>query len=268
MKRLSIIAALAAVAIAAAVSLGSSHREAPNIMLDPAADNTDTYAFTADEAPGSITVVADWIPGEVPANGPNFFRFDDKADYYISFDNNGDGKADIRYLFKFKTRVRNKNSFLYAGPGTQDYSGLNVIQRYNIVRETFTRRAHRRTRVRKRTIARGLPVAPQDIGPKTFPNYQNFVNGAIRNLSGGGKVFAGSRDDPFFVDLGATFDAVNIRMLTGNKGGGKDDLSGFSTHAVVLQVPERLVTRDHRQVSGPNASNAVVGVWSTTERKQ
>jgi hypothetical protein len=268
MKRLAIIAALVAAAIAAAVSLGSSHREAPNIMLDPAADNTDTYAFTANDAPGSITVVANWIPGEVPANGPNFFRFDDKADYYVNFDNNGDGKADVRYLFKFKTKVRNKNSFLYAGPGTQNYSGLNVIQRYKIVRETFKRRAHRKTRVRERTIARNLPVAPQDIGPKTFPNYQNFVGGAIRNLRGGGKVFAGSRDDPFFVDLGATFDALNVRMLTGNKGKGKDDLSGYSTHAVVLQLPERLVTRDHKQVSGPSAKNAVVGVWSTTERKR
>jgi hypothetical protein len=237
-------------------------------MLDPAADNTDTYAFTADDAPGSITVVADWIPGEVPANGPNFFRFDDKADYYVNFDNNGDGKVDIRYLFKFKTGVRNGNSFLYAPPGTQDYAGLNVIQRYKIVRETFRRRRGRKTRVRKRTIARNLPVAPQDIGPKTFPNYQNFVNGAIRNLRGGGKVFAGSRDDPFFVDLGATFDGINLRVLTGNKGQGKDDLSGYSTHAVVLQLPERAVTRDTRQVSGPNARNAVVGVWSTTERKR
>ncbi len=268
MKRLAFIAAVIAAAIAVPLSIGSSHREAPNIMLDPAADNTDTYAFTAKDAPGSITVVADWIPGEVPANGPNFFRFDDKASYYVNFDNNGDGKADIRYLFKFKTKVRNKNSFLYAGPGTQNYDGLNVIQRYKIVRETFNRRAHRKTRVRERTIARNLPVAPQDIGPKTFPNYQNFVNGAIRNLRGGGKVFAGSRDDPFFVDLGATFDALNVRMLTGNKGQGKDDLSGFSTHAVVLQLPERLVTRDRKQVSGPSAKNAVVGVWSSTERKR
>ena len=268
MKRLSIIAAVAAVAIAVPLSFGSSHREAPNIMLDPAADNTDVYAFTAKNAPGAITVVADWIPGEVPANGPNFFRFDDRADYYINFDNNGDGKADVRYLFKFKTRVRNPDSFLYAGPGTQDYRGLNVIQRYNVVRETFKRRRQHRTRVRSRTIARGLPVAPQDIGPKTFPHYQNFVNGAIRHLRGGGKIFAGSRDDPFFVDLGATFDAINVRVLTGNKGQGKDDLSGYSTHAVVLQLPQRLVTRDHRRVSGPKARNAVVGVWSTTERQR
>jgi hypothetical protein len=252
------------------LSLGSSHREAPNILLDPAADNTDTYAFTAKDAPGSITVVADWIPGEVPANGPNFFRFDDKADYYVNFDNTGDGKADIRYLFKFKTKVRNENSFLYALPGTQGFGDpkLNVIQRYKIVRETFKRRPGRRTRVRKRTIARGLPVAPQDIGPKTFPNYGNFVGAAIRNLPGGGKVFAGSRDDPFFVDLGATFDAINVRLGTGNEGKGKDDLSGFSTSAVVLQLPESKVTKDHRAVASADADNAVVGVWSTTERQR
>src|SRR4051794_8907181 len=175
MKRLSIIAALAAVAIAAAVSLGSSHREAPDIMLDPAADNTDTYAFTAKDAPGSITVVANWIPGEVPANGPNFFRFDDKADYYVNFDNTGDGRVDVRYLFKFKTRIRNKNSFLYAGPGTTSFRALNIIQRYKLVRETFKRRRGHRTKVRQRVVGRNLAVAPQDIGPKTFPNYSHFV---------------------------------------------------------------------------------------------
>ena len=78
-----------------------------------------------------------------------------------------------------------------------------------------------------KTIARGLPVAPPNIGPKTFPNYQTFVNGAIRSLNDGTKVFVGQRDDPFFVDLGATFDGLNVRKLTGNQGEGKDDLSGI-----------------------------------------
>jgi hypothetical protein len=81
-------------------------------------------------------------------------------------------------------------------------------------------------------------------------------------------VFAGQRDDPFFVDLGATFDGINVRDLTGNKGGGKDDLSGMNTHSIVMQIPERQVTRDHKSVSGADARNAVVGVWSTTERKR
>ncbi len=88
-------------------------------------------------------------------------------------------------------------------------------------------------------LARGLPVAPNNIGPKTIPNYEGVANQAIRTLSGGGKVFAGQRDDPFFVDLAATFDAINLRMGTGNEGGGKDDLAGYGVHAVVLQVPKR-----------------------------
>jgi hypothetical protein len=269
MKRLSILAALVAAAIAVPISIGSSHREAPNTMLDPSADNTDVYAWTAKDAPGALTIASDWIPGQNPANGPNFFRFDDRARYWIKIDNTGDGKVDVGYLFRFKTKVRNKNSFLYALPGASGYSDprLNVLQRYSVTRVTYKRRGHR-VRARSRVVARGLPVAPPDIGPKTFPNYQAFVNGAIRGLSDGTKVFVGQRDDPFFVDLGATFDSINLRKGTGNQGQGKDDFSGMSTSAVVMQLPERLVTRDHRQVSSPSARNAVVGVWSTTERKR
>src|SRR6185295_18390056 len=116
--------------------------------------------------------------------------------------------------------------------------------------------------------ARGLPVAPPNIGPKTFPNYQAFVNGAVRNLSDGTKVFVGQRDDPFFVDLGATFDAINVRRLTGNQGEGKDDLSGMNISSIVLQLPERLVTKDGKAVAGPDAANAVVGVYDSTERRR
>ena len=269
MKRLSILAALIAAAIAVPISIGSSHREAPNTMLDPSADNTDVYAWTAKDAPSALTIASDWIPGQNPANGPNFFRFDDRARYWIKIDNTGDGKVDVGYLFRFKTKVRNPNSFLYALPGASGYSDprLNVLQRYSVTRVTYKRRGHR-VRTRSRLVARGLPVAPPNIGPKTFPNYQAFVDGATRRLSDGTKVFVGQRDDPFFVDLGATFDAINVRKGTGNQGQGKDDFSGMSTSAVVMQLPERLITRDHRQVSSANARNAVVGVWSTTERKR
>jgi hypothetical protein len=266
-RRLAVaVAAVAAVAIAVPLGFGSSHREAPNIALDPSADNTDVYAYTAKDAPGSLTIAADWIPGQVPANGPNFFRFDDRARYYVNIDNTGDGVADIRYLWKFKTKTRNPNSFLYAGPGTQDFSdpGLNVIQRYDLIRQTLK---HGKVKHAKR-VARKLPVAPPNIGPKTFPNYQNFVDQSIRRLADGTKVFAGQRDDPFFVDLGATFDAINVREGTGNEGQGKDDFSGYSTSATVLQIPERLVTKDGKSVSGSDARNAVVGVWSSTDRRR
>src|SRR5256714_701851 len=144
MRRLALAAALVAAAIAVPLGIGSSHREAPLTALDPTADDTDVYAFTAKDDPATkrneekrLTVVANWIPFEDPAGGPNFYRFDDRADYYINVDNNGDGKYDTRYLFKFTTHIRNKNSFLYALPGVQSFNDpkLNVVQTYDVIRE-------------------------------------------------------------------------------------------------------------------------------------
>jgi hypothetical protein len=268
-KLLIALAAVAAAAIAVTVAVGSSHREAPGTMLDPSADDTDLYAFTAKDAPGSLTIVGNWIPGQNPANGPNFFRFDDRARYYLNVDNTGDGRRDIAYRFQFTTSVRNPNSFLYALPGAGGYGDpkLNVLQRYSITRVEY-RYGGRGPHVRERVLARDLPVAPPNIGPKTFPSYQTFVDGAIRSLSDGTKVFVGQRDDPFFVDLGATFDAINVRRLTGNQGEGKDDFSGMSISSIVLQLPERLVTKDGKAVAGPDAADAVVGVYDSTERRR
>jgi hypothetical protein len=264
----SLVGAVAlATAIAVPMAFTSSHREAPNISLDPSADNTDVYAFTAPDAEGSITIASDWIPGQVPANGPNFFRFDDRARYYNHIDNNGDGVADISYRFTFDTEVRNPDSFLYAGPGTQNFAdpGLNVVQRYDVVREDYNSKG----KLTKQTkVANDLPVAPPNIGPKTFPNYGNFVSEATRTLKDGTKLFVGTRDDPFFVDLGAAFDAINVRMGTGNEGAGRDDLSGYWTSSTVMQIPEEQVTRNHQSVASADATNAVVGVWSTTERRK
>ena len=267
MKKLAFAAVLAAAAIAVALSFGSSHREAPLTALDPTADNTDVYAFTAPDATNALTVVANWIPFEDPAGGPNFYKFDDRAHYYINVDNTGDGAYDIRYEFAFKTKVGNPDSFLYALPGVSSINDakLNVKQTYNITREIYKNGKLRSEKV----IARGLPVAPNNVGPRTFPNYDAVAGQAIRSLPGGGKVFAGQRDDPFYVDLGQTFDAINFRpnVGTGNQGGAKDDLAGYNVHSVVLQVPESQVTRDGKSVSSPAAPNAVIGVWSSTERR-
>ena len=114
MRKLALFAALTALAIAVPLSFGSSHREAPLTSIDPTGDDTDTYAFTAQDAPGALTIVGNWVPFEDPAGGPNFYKFDDNAHYYLNIDNTGDGVADVRYLFDFKTKVRNKNSFLYT----------------------------------------------------------------------------------------------------------------------------------------------------------
>ena len=135
----SVAAAAAAGGAVTALSSGSSHREAPLTSLDPTGDDTDVYAFTADDAPDELTVVANWIPFEDPAGGPNFYRFDDRAKYYINIDNSGDGKPDVRYQFRFHTKVRNPDSFLYALPGVSSITDpkLNVLQTYDVRRETY-----------------------------------------------------------------------------------------------------------------------------------
>src|SRR4051812_2748649 len=190
MRRLAIVAAvLVAAALAVPLGFGSSHREAPNTSMDPTADDTDVYAFTANDAPGALTIVANWIPLEDPAGGPNFFRFDDRANYYMNIDNTGDGKADIRYEFRFKTHYRNPDTFLYALPTVDsiDSPNLNIYQTYSITKERLVS-GHE---VGENVIARGLPVAPDNVGPHTIPDYNKVANEAIQTLNGGGKVFAG-----------------------------------------------------------------------------
>src|SRR5919112_5591171 len=262
-------AALAAGSLAVTISPGSSHREAPRILTDPTADNTDVYAFTAPDAPGSLTVVADWIPLEEPAGGPYFGKLDPKARYYVKIDNTGDGRPDVAYRWKFRSRFRTPESFLDAAP-TVDSIGdpdLNFTQTYDLYRETYGKRH------RSRRIAHDVPVAPANTGPKTIPDYDKVAGQAIRALPGGGKSFVGPVDDPFFVDLGVIFDGINLGsgrpgIGLGNQGGGKDDVAGYNTHAFVLQVPEAEVTRNGRAVGAAASDNAVVGVWSTTERKR
>jgi hypothetical protein len=260
----SVAAAAGAGGLISTMSDGSSHREAPLSALDPTGDDTDTYAFTAADAPGALTVVGDWIPFEDPAGGPNFYRFDDRASYYINIDNTGDGVYDVRYRFKFHTKVRNKDSFLYALPGVSSIQDpkLNVIQTYDVTRETYKNGRL----VDAKVVGHKLPTAPNNVGPKTIPDYASVAAQANQALKGGGKVFAGQVDDPFFVDLGTTFDAINIRKGTGAQGGGRDDVAGYNVHSIVLQVPESDVTRDGKPVADAKAANAVVGVWTSTDR--
>ena len=262
----ALLAAIMASVLAVSIGAGSSHREAPLTSMDPTADDTDLYAFRAADAPDKLTVIANWIPFEDPAGGPNFYALDPKAHYYVNVDNTGDGKYDVRYEFKFKTTVGNKNSFLYALPGVSSINDpkLNVKQSYSVTRETFKNGKQTGEKV----LASSLPVAPNNVGPKTIPDYASVAAQANQNLPGGGRVFVGQADDPFFVDLGTTFDAIHIRNGTGNAGGGKDDLAGYNVHSFVLQVPISDVTKDGKPVASADADNAVVGVWSSTERQR
>src|SRR4029453_13183261 len=119
-----------------------------------------------------------------------------------------------------------------------------------------------------RGLARNVPTPPSNVGPKTIPDYEAVQAGAVENLPGGGKVFAGQREDPFFAALGRIFDTVNLTGAgLGNQGGGVDDLAGYAVQSIVLQVPESQVTRNGKSVADDKASNAVVGVWASTERQ-
>ena len=272
MKRLSLLAALLALAVAVPLSIGSSHREAPRILKDPTADNTDVWAFTAPDAPGSLTVVANWIPLADPAGGPNFYPLDENARYYVKVDNTGDGYEDVAYRWDFSSRFRNPNSFLYAAPTVDSVRDpdVNFVQTYDLYKETY----RNRKLVASKRIADDAPVVPDNVGPKTIPNFAQVEAGGVTPLKGGGKTIVTPADDAFFVDLGTIFDGVNLdkpgrpNIGLGNQGGGKDDVAGYNTKSFVLQVPEREVTRDGKQVGDMKAGNAVVGVWSTTERKR
>ena len=255
--------ALLAGAIALVLALGpgpqaakaSSHREAPLIASDPTADNTDLYAFVSPDQPDTVTIVANYIPFEEPAGGPNFFNFDPSALYTIHIDNNGDGRDDVAYNFRFRTDIRNQNTFLYnTGQITSlDDPDWNIRQFYTVTRVT----GHHET-----VLGSNLASPPNNIGPRSTPNYDSLATAAVNTLSGGIKVFAGQRDDPFFVDLGSIFDLGGLRPFNSlhviplPDAPGVDDVAGYNDHSIVLQVPiSQLVN------SGPT-----IGVYASASR--
>ena len=236
-------AALIAVALVAALLQGrgpsnakaSSHREAPLISEDPSADNTDLYAFRSPDKPNTLTIVSNFIPGEDPAAGPNYYTFSPTARYDIYVDRNGDGRPDVSYYFQF-TR---KNGPYFLGDTVQPY--------------TVTRVENGKSTV----VARGS-TPPDNIGPRSTPNYHATALNAVTPLKDGGVVFAGQRDDPFFADVGDIFDLLAIRKGTGSDGGGKDFLAGYAVHTIALQIP----------ISQIDTASHTIGIWSAADRRQ
>ncbi len=238
-------------------AIASSHREAPAISLDPAADNTDVYAFVSPDRPGTVTLIANWCPIQEPAGGPNFFGFDDHALYTIWVDNDGDAVAEIRYDFAFTTTRANPNTFLYnTGAITSlDDPDINVRQTYSVTRYDDGVPT---------LLGDGLPVPPARVGPRSTPDYESLAAAAVQTLSDGSLAFAGPRDDAFFVDLGGIFDLLGIRKLPGDKGKGQDDLAGFNTLTISLQIPKERLTQDGLPAG---EGNSIIGVYSTTSRR-
>jgi hypothetical protein len=270
MSRLSRAAGIAGAALIAVTSVGgvlaSSHREAPLISTDPGADSTDLYAFVDRADPSRVNLVANYIPMQDPAGGPNFWAFDPNVRYAIHVDNNGDGKQDVSYWFRFRTIVKNGGTYLYntGQVTTIGDPDQNLRQVYSVTRTKGDD---------GKNIGSSIPVAPANVGPRSDPDYAAVANGAVTALKGGGWAFAGQRDDPFFVDLGSIFDLGGLRpfnafhLIPGKAAPGVDDLKGLNVHTIAINVPISSLTRDGKAHAATDPK-ATIGVWTAAYRQK
>lgn len=255
----------------------SSHREAPLISQDALADGTDTYAFISPDRPNTITVLANFIPFEEPASGPNFYKFDDNVLYQIRFDNNGDGTLDLAVQFRFRTVVGNGNTSQYNTNTIDNLSDpdWNVKQFMDVtalIRQGDPANPQFTTFV----LGTNLPTPPVNIGPRSTPNYEtNLAEASISSIPTGVgdiKVFAGQRDDGFYADFGSTFDLFGLRPLNPAhlaplpSSKGVDTFAGYNVHTIALQIPTQLVTRTGALPTGPTDPTAIIGIYSTASR--
>jgi hypothetical protein len=289
------------------VVYASSHREAPITALDHTADITDWYAFVSYDHPDRVTFVMNVDPFLQPSNGPNYFPFDPNILYEMKIDNDNDARPDVIFQFRFKTLIHDPGLFTgYAGAG----SGLNApgnspspvapgtpvvppaitsltgpgSEGINL-QQTYTVTMVKNGEAIDLTNTEGSPLiaVPSNVGPRTMPDYDALAAQGIFSLQGKGatdiRVFAGTVADPFFIDLGASFDSLNFRTAAG--GGvltsaqdqadqlntAPNAVSGFNVNSIVLEVPITLLTRDGKlhPASDPLAT---IGTWATTSRPQ
>lgn len=295
-----------AAALAGAAAQAASHRETPLTAIDRTADITDWYAFVSPDAPDTVTMILSVDPLLEPSNGPNYFPFDDNLLYAFRIDNDRDAADDVVFEVRFRTEVRlpqvpvglvgagngvkaPRNSPPPVAPGTplippaitaldgKGSQGLSLRQTY----EVTLVRGQQRTLLRNRS-GKPLFAVPSNVGPRTTPDHPKLLEQGIYQLDRGVKVFAGTTDDAFFIDLGAAFDSLNFRAVPG-PGSTKipavlseaqdrakanfvaDDVSGYNVNSIVLQVPTRLLTRNGT-LPGAGAAEATIGTYGTTSR--
>lgn len=240
-------------AAAAITATASSHREAPMIGEDQFVDNTDVYAFISPGDASKLTIVANYVPLLLPQSGPNFYRFSEDARYEINIDNDGDAKEDITYRWEFTDHVKNGNTFLYNTGAVDSLTSanLNVTQTYDLWKITT------RTGKRER-ILQDAPVAPWNVGKRSFPNYEPVALQAVKT-AGATTAFAGPRDEPFFVDL-HVFDLLGV--------GGAPTTDGVNVMSLVLEVPITDIAKDGQRPTSTTAPSSVVGIYASASRPQ
>lgn len=285
------------------ITWAANHREAPITALDHKADIADWFAFVSYDDSTKVTMILDVDPLLEPANGPNYFPFDPEILYEMKIDNDRDGKEDIIFQFRFKTEIRLPGVFTgFVGvdngintpdnsppplsPGTPlippaitalDGAGSQGLS----VRQTYTVTMIKKHRSTVLSAGRTLLAVPSNVGPRTMPDYENLARQGIYDLGDGVRVFAGTVDDPFYIDLGAAFDTLNFRPSASGvgvpgvlsdtqdaddtKNFAPDDVAGFNVNAIVLEVPITMLTSDGRW-HAPDDPKAVIGTYGTTSR--
>ncbi|OGX86423.1 hypothetical protein BEN48_13085 [Hymenobacter glacialis] len=242
----------------------SSHREAPLIADDPLADNTDVYAFVSPNDPNRVVLIANYVPFQLPQGGPNYYTFGENIRYEIHVKNDGSSPGDdVTYRFTFTRTNEDPSTFFNIRLGKQ-----NQKTTYNL--EKLVKG------VSVGNIVTNGVVPPYNIGPRSINGgaglnqglpYAQLRQNAVTNATGGGneQVFCGSSDDPFFVDLGATFDLAGFRV---NKGA-RDGLSQFNVQSIALSIPISTVQKTGQGLPAAGGildGNYVIGVWASASR--
>jgi len=241
--------------------MASSHREAPLIANDPLADNTDLYAFKSPDDPNMITIIATYIPGQLPHGGPNYYTFGENIRYEIHVDNDASIPGDeITYRFTFSQVNEDPTTFFNIRLGAQNLKTTYTLEKSTDGGQSFTT-----------IIANGV-VPPNNIGPRSIESgvglgttYSALWNNAITTANTGERVFAGPTDDPFFVDLGGIFDLGDAPRQNAQS---RDGLACYNVSAIAIQIPLVDLLNDNAPANPVSIldPNYVIGVWASASR--
>lgn len=265
--------ALGLCALAASTASASSHREAPSIANDPSADNTDVYAWVSKGSHDKLYVVANWIPLEEPAGGPNFHQFDENVRYEFHFSRGGKSLDDaIAYYVYFETKKPTRVPDDEIANNEELFNGIQFFAQIATAPPQQTYKVVKIENGREKVIAKDIPVAPVNIGPRTDAvvyglsgTYDDaFAATFIKDMTGGGRVFAGPRDDAFYVDLGGAFDLANILSGRANP---TDGVAGFNTHSIALEIPTKELTGTGKAPTAGASDAQTLGVWAASSRR-
>jgi hypothetical protein len=246
----------------------SSHREAPLIASDPLADNTDLYAFRSPDDTNTVTIIANYVPLQLPQGGPNYASFGENIRYEIHIENDGTTGDDITYRFTFSKVNQDPTTFFNIRLGQENLKTSYVAEK-SVNGGAFT------------TIVTSGVVPPANIGPRSIEggaglgaaNYETLMLNAIATATGGGgeTIYCGPSDDPFFVDLGGIFDLGQTRAGGTGVNAPIDGVACKNVHSIAIKVPIATLQKNGNPVTmAANIldSDYIIGVWASSSRQQ